>query len=161
MGCGVDEAQKIDITKNWNLLEMFTGDISCSTEVLVGIHKACGEKTEKSTEAEHNEVTDAQGERRFAPEERVLSCILLIGGREFSDVNSIDCRHGGCLFRLGSMQFASKLPNSANYEKSVALKLKIHCFTDIIPVSKEMIRIKEVPLLKLVVRKPDAFAHST
>ena len=96
----IRRADKMNPTKSnkvkvLNLLEMLTGDISCCTEVLVHVDDKGGEDTEKYAETEHDEVTNAHREGRLTAEERFLSLVSIVGGRELSDIH----RHGDNVFR--------------------------------------------------------------
>jgi hypothetical protein len=73
------------------LLEMFTGDLSGNTKVLVGIDNTRGNETKEDTETKNHEVTNTLRKRRQATEERIFPTEVFIGRRKLSD---IDTRHG-------------------------------------------------------------------
>ena len=63
-----------------NLLEMFGGNLSLGSEILVQEHQTSGDNTEESTETEDDQVTDTLGKRRYSSEEGGLSIVSEEGG---------------------------------------------------------------------------------
>jgi hypothetical protein len=58
-----------------NLLEMFTGDLSLGSEILVQENEDGGDDTEKSAKTKHDEVSNSLREWGLISKEGVLSLV--------------------------------------------------------------------------------------